>query len=102
MRSGGAVALIEKRADDHDARHLAMRARGWLQRNARQSGDFREMLLEFVNHLKRALRVVFFSQWMEIREAGDSRHSFVEARVVFHRTRAKWIHAEIDRVVPGR
>src|ERR1041384_4215193 len=99
MRRGGTVALIEKRTDDHDARHLAMRACRWLQRNAGQSGDFREMLLEFVNTLERALRVVFFSQRVEIREAGNSRPSFVEARVVFHRTRAEWIHAEIDRVI---
>ncbi len=48
------------------------------------------------------MRILFVSQRVEIGEAGDSRHAFVEARVIFHRTRAERIHTEIDRVVPGR
>ncbi len=45
MRSGGAVTLIEKCTNDHDSGHLAMRARGRLQRDAGQTRDFGEVLL---------------------------------------------------------
>src|ERR1051326_6015969 len=85
MRSCGAVTSIEKCTDDHDSGHLTVRACGRLQRDTRQACDFREVLLEFENHLERALRVRFLSQWMQVGEAGDSRHTLVEARVVFHR-----------------
>ena len=35
-----------------------MSTRSWLQRNARQAGNFRQMLLQFINHLQRALRIL--------------------------------------------
>ena len=101
MRSRGAVAGVEKRADDHDASHFAVRARGGLKRDARQTRDLREMLLEFVNDFEGALRVALVSERMKICEPCDTRDAFVEARVVLHRARAQRVHAEIDRIVPG-
>src|SRR5262245_10294054 len=101
MRSGGAVTLIEKCTDDHDPGHLTVHACGWLQRYGRQAGDFCEVLLELVNHFERALCILFVSQRVQVGEAGDSRHTFVETRVVFHGARSEGVHAEIDRVVPG-
>src|SRR5215208_7567039 len=102
MRRGRAVTRIEERTNDHDAGHLAVRPRGGLQRNAGQACDLREVFLEFVDYLQRTLCVRVVSQRMKISEARDARYSFVQSRVVLHRTRAERIHAEIDRVVPGR
>ena len=97
-----AVARIDKRANDHDAGHLAVRAGGRLQRNARQSGDFGEMLLKFVNDFQRALRFCLGSERMQICKARDTRDLFIQARVVLHRARAERVHALIDRIIPGR
>jgi hypothetical protein len=72
-----------------------------LQRHSRQTGDFRELLLQLINHLKRALRVFFISQGMQICKAGDAGHAFIKTRVVFHRAGTQRVHAEIDRIVPG-
>ena len=35
-------------------------------------------------------------------DAVEARHEFVDARVVLHRAGTQRIHAEVDRVVPGR
>ena len=91
-----AIARVDKSANDHDAGHLAVRAGGRLQRNAGQAGDFREVLLKFVDNFQRALRLGFRSQRVKIRKAGDARHLFVQPRVVFHRARTQRIHAQID------
>src|SRR5689334_14412017 len=100
--AGSAVARVEKCANHHDARHLAVRARGRLQRDAREAGDFGETFLQLVYHLQCALNVGFIRERMKVREAGDARDALVEARVVLHRARAEWIHADVDRVVPRR
>ena len=47
-----------KGANDHYAGHLTVRACGWLQVKSGQARDFREVFLQFVDHLQRALRVV--------------------------------------------
>ena len=39
---------------------------------------------------------------MKVCEARDARDTFVETRIVFHRARAQRVHAEVDRIVPGR
>ena len=39
---------------------------------------------------------------MRFGQALDARHKLVHARVVFHRARPERVHAEVDRVVPGR
>ncbi len=50
-----AIARVDEGANDHDARHLAVRAGGRLQRNSWQARDLGEMLLQFVNHLQARL-----------------------------------------------
>jgi hypothetical protein len=60
------------------------------------------VLLQIVNHLEGALSVLLVGQRMEIRESADPRDAFVESRVVLHRAGTQGIHADVDRVVPGR
>src|ERR1043165_42985 len=101
-RTSRTVARVEKSANHHDARHLAVRARRWLQRNAGKAGDLRQTLLQLVNHLQRALNIGFISERMKICKPRNARNALVETRVVLHRARAERIHADIDRVVPRR
>src|SRR5688500_19497143 len=39
---------------------------------------------------------------MQVREACNACDAFVETRVVLHRARTEWIHADVDRVIPRR
>jgi hypothetical protein len=60
------------------------------------------VLLQLEHHFERALRVLFCGERVEIGEARDARHAFVEARVVLHRAGAERVHAEVYVVVPRR
>src|SRR5215831_5388805 len=77
-RSFLAVASIDKRTDDHDAGHLAVRACRRLQGNAGQPGDLSEMLLEFVDDLQSSLRFSFGSEWMQIGKICDARDLLIQ------------------------
>src|SRR6185503_9558088 len=39
---------------------------------------------------------------MKICKSWNPRHTFIEARIVLHRAGAQRVHANVDRVVPGR
>ena len=97
-----AVARIEEGADDHDAGHLAVRARGRLQRDAGETRKLRQVLLQLVYDGERALRVLCGRERVQISETRNARYLFIQPRVVLHRTRAERIHAEVYVIVPRR
>src|SRR5256714_816908 len=72
-----------------------------LQEHLAQAGDFREVLLKFVDDLERALRFSFRSERMQVRKVGYARDLLIQTRVVLHGARAERIHALIDGVIPG-
>ena len=85
--------------DEHQARQLAMRARRGLQRDTRHARNFRQVLLQFVDQLDRALHRAVWLQGMDAREAGQYRHVLVDLGIVLHGAGAErveaCIHAEI-------
>src|SRR2546423_1049544 len=75
-----AIARVYEGAYDHDARHLAVRARRRLQRNACETRYLRKTLLQFIDQLQSSLCVLFRSKRVKICKSGNARDPFVEAR----------------------
>ena len=98
----GLAALLEVRADEHQARQLALRAGGRLQRDRVQTGHLGEDLLQAPLELERALHSVLLLQRMEVREARQGDDALVDARVVLHRARAERVEAGVDPEVALR
>jgi len=69
-------------------------ARPQLQRKYRASRYFRQIFLQFINHLQRALRVGGFGKWVQFARPG-MRATFSFRRSVLHRAGA-------SGYIPGR
>ncbi len=95
------AARLVVRADHHDARELALRAGGGLERHAIHAADLGQQLLERVEQGEQALHALGRAERMCRREAGQARDPLVQLGVVLHRAGAEGIEAEIDRRVPG-
>ena len=63
-----AVSFVEECTNEQNARHLALSSGGRLQTNARKSGDFRQIVLQIVDQLQRALRAKGYD--VVVRNAG--------------------------------
>ena len=92
----------EVRAHEQQARQLALRAGGRLERDRVEARHLREDLLQPPHQLERALRAVLVLQRMEPREARERREPLVDPRVVLHRAGAERIEARVDAEVAGR
>ena len=96
------AAVLEVRADEHQARQLALRAGRRLQRDRVEARHLGEDLLQAPLELERALRAVLVLQRMEVREAGQRHEPLVDARVVLHRAGAERVEARVDAEVARR
>ena len=96
------AAVVEVRAHEHQARELALRAGGRLQRDRVQARHLGEDLLQPPLELERALDAVLVLQRMQAREARQADEPLVDARVVLHRARAERIEAVVDAEVARR
>ena len=89
----------QQRADQQDARELAMRAGGRLQRDRVHAGDLGQHPSRAPPSSPGALRERFGLIGMRPRQALDARHLLIDARVVLHGAGAERIEAEVDRVI---
>ena len=96
------AAVVEVRADEHEAGQLALRAGGRLERDGVEARHLGEDLLQAPLELERALDAVLLLQRMDLREAGEHHQPLVDARVVLHRARAERIEARVDAEVARR
>jgi hypothetical protein len=96
------AALLEVRAHEHQACDLALRAGGRLERDAVESGDLGQDLLEPPHELEGALRAALFLERVQVAEARQSDDALVDARVVLHRAGAQRVEAGVDAEVLGR
>ena len=87
-------------ANQQQARQFALRAGRRLQRDDVHPGNFQQAFFQQLQHFQAALRKLLRLVRMLRRNARQARNIFVDARIVFHRTRAQRIHAQINRVVP--
>ncbi len=94
--------LLQVRANQQQPGELALRAGGRLQGDGVHAGDFEKALLEQAKDFEAALGKLLRLIRMLGGDAVESRHEFVDPRIVFHGTGAEGIHAEVDGVVPGR
>ena len=69
------AALGEVRAEEHQARQLALAAGGRLQRDGVEPGHLAQDLLQVPLELERALRGVVLDERMEVREARAARRA---------------------------
>src|SRR5712692_3841797 len=96
------AALGQRRANHHQAGHLALRASRRLRSHRSESSYLRKTIFDSKDYFERALRQMSGSKWMKTGEALDASDLLVDARVVFHRARAQRIEPVIDAIVPGR
>ena len=91
------------RGDTSSAGQLALRPGRRLQRDGRQPGDLREVLLQLVEQLA-ARPAALPSSWqrMQVGEARQRREPLVPLRVVLHRARAERIEVGVDRSCASR
>ena len=94
--------VLEVGAHQHQARQLALRAGGRLERARVEPGDLLQDLLQAPHQLERTLRPVLLLVRVEILEAGQHRDALVDARVVLHRAAAERVEAGVDPEVAGR
>ena len=115
QRGGGRVGAVRRIGDDdapagvatrrvvgvdhQDARELALRAGGGLQRHAIHARHFLQPLFEFIHQTQRALRERLALQGVRGRRARVPRHLLVDLGVVLHRARPQWIKAAVHAVV---
>ena len=78
-----------------------MRTGSRLQGYGRQTDNGCDCLLQLPHQLQGALNLFFRLVWVQLAEAGQGRHSVVDLGVIFHGAGSKWVHAEIDRIIPG-
>ena len=89
-------------AHQQNAGEFSVRPGGGLERDRLHAGDLDQALGERFEDAQCALRDFFRLIRMSIGQAFEAGNKFVNPRIVFHGARAKRIHAEVDRVVPGR
>ena len=65
------AALVEVRAEEHQAGQLALAARRGLQADRVEAGHLAQDLLQLPLELERALRGVVLDERMQVREAGQ-------------------------------
>ena len=87
------------RAHQHQARQLALRAGGGLQRHGGQARHLGEDLLQLPHQLERALRALVLLVRVQRREAGERGDALVDPRVVLHRAGAERVEAGVDAEV---
>ena len=85
----GVAARAVVRPDDEDARELAMRSRGGLERGRMHAPDLGEHRLELPHQLEGALGKRVGRERMQPRETGQPCSGLVDARVVLHGARAE-------------
>ena len=94
--------------NEHDARELSVGARHGLEREGFHARDFTELLLEFPDDLKGALRIMSGSAQLrhERMQGGEARqcgHLFHELGIIFHGAGAEGIKVSVHREVePGK
>jgi hypothetical protein len=97
--AGRVAARAVVGGDEEDARHLALRARGGLQRDGVHPGDLLEPLAELVHQRQGALRLRVGRHRVDAREARQPRHVLVHLGVVLHRARPQGIERAVHVVV---
>src|SRR6266849_8765034 len=93
---------LEIRADHQKAGEFALRASNRLESGRFHACNREQTLLQIVKNPEAALRDFSRLLRMFARESVEPRNELIHAWIVFHRAGAEWIHAEINRVVPGR
>ena len=83
-------------AHQQQARELALRARGRLERHRRQADDLGEDLLQAPHQLERSLGGVLLLKRMHVPEPRQVDDALVHPRVVLHRARPERIEAGVD------
>ena len=100
VRRFASIAKVSRRHEE--CRQLALGSRRRLQRDGRQSRDFAQHLLQLVEHLQHALRILLGLIRMQVGEAGQAGEPLVPFRVVLHRATAERIEVRVDRHVERR
>ena len=73
-----------------------------MQRYGVETGDLGQITLQFILNLERTLHGGRVLQRVNIGQARQPRHIFVQARIIFHSTRAERIKTHVNRVIEPR
>src|SRR5436305_9523852 len=95
------VALMEG-LDQHQAGKFAMGASRRLKGDARHAGDFGQVLFNFIEQLNGTLNGSFRLQGVNMGEAWQGSHIFIQLGIILHGTGAKRVEASIHAEVALR